>query len=78
MDPLFRTLIAAKIAPFAESYRPSSRGPYFSPKFGQSPDAISSAKRGHFGDTWIVQDPPKILGESWAIYRRMGGPYFEL
>ena len=74
---LFRTLISAKNAPFSASRRPSSSGPDFYQKFGQSAAAISSQKLGHFGDTWIVQDFPKILGGSWAIYRRLGRSYFE-
>ena len=76
-ETLFRTLIAAKDAPFSAPFRPSPRCPDFYPEFGQSPDAISSQKRCHFGDTWISRDFPKILGESWAIYRSSRIPYFE-
>ena len=62
-DALFGTLIAAKDAPFLASFRPSARCPYFYPKFGQSSAAIGSGKWGHFGDTWIARDFPKIFGK---------------
>ena len=76
-ETLSRTLIAAKNSPFSASFRQSPRGPDFYPKFGQFPAAISSEKRGHFGDTWIARDFPKILEKSWAIYRISRIPYFE-
>ena len=64
VETLFRTLIGGKNAPFPAPLRPSSRGPDFYPKFGRSPSAISSKERGHFGDTWITRDFPKILEKS--------------
>ena len=74
---LFRTLIAAKNAPFSELLRSPSRGADFYPISGQSAAAISSQKLGHFGDTWIDHDFPKILGKARAIYHHLGRPYFE-
>ena len=44
---LYRTLIEAKNAPFSASFRSSSSGRDFYPKFGQSPAAISPQKRAN-------------------------------
>ena len=63
VETLFRSLIVAKDSPFSASFRPSSRRPDFYPEFGQSSAAISSRKRGHFGDTWIAHDFPKLLDD---------------
>ena len=75
-ETLFRTLTVAKNAPFSVSPMPSSRRPDFYPKFGQSPAVISSQKWGHFGDTWIALDFPKILGKSGGNLSPSGGALF--
>ena len=62
-EALFGTLIADKDSTFSASPRPSTHCPYFYPKFGQSSDAIGSGKWGHFGDTWVARDFPKIFGK---------------
>ena len=72
----FGNLIAAKDAPFWASLRPSPEALNFYPKFGQPPAAIIW-KRGHFGDTWIAHDFPKILGKSWTIPHRLRMPHFK-
>ena len=76
-ETLFRTLIAAKNSPFSVSFPPSSSGPDFYPKWGQSSAAISSQKRGHFGDTWTGREFRKISEKSLAAYHDPGRPYFE-
>ena len=76
-EVLFRNLISDKNSPFSASFLTFSRGADFYPKFGQPSAAISSKKRGHIGDTWVVQDPPKFSDKSWKIYHRLGRPYFE-
>ena len=38
---------------------------------------ISSRKWGHFGDTWIAQDFPKISEKSRVIYHHLGRGYSE-
>ena len=49
----------------------------FLPKFGQSSDAISSGKGGHFGDSWAPRDFPGISGNAGGIFRNLARPYFE-
>ena len=63
-ETIFRTLIAAKESPFSAPFGYFPRGPDFYPKFGKTSYAIISQQRGHFGDTWVGQDFPKILGKS--------------
>ena len=77
-DAIFRTLIADTNSQLLASFQPPARGPDFYPKFGQPLALIRWRKRGHFGDTWIAHDPPKILGQSWAISHRARRLYFEL
>ena len=74
-ESLFGALIAAKNAPFSASFRQSRL--IFTQNLTNPQMRLDPNKRGHFGDTWISQDPPKILEKSRAIYRHLGGPYFE-
>ena len=73
---LFGTLIEAKNAPF----RNHSGHPPAALIFTQNsdnPQMRLARKKGHYGDTWISQDPPNISEKSWTIYRHMGGGYSE-
>ena len=42
-----------------------------------NPQLRLAREKGHFRDTWIFHDIPKILGGSRGIYRNLGSPYFE-
>ena len=69
-ETLFRTLIAAKNAPFSASFRPSPRGPDFYPKFGQSSAAISSGR----GVILATHGFPMIFLKFWKIMDNLSPP----
>ena len=67
---LFRPIIAAKDSPFSAAFSAHPPGgAIFAPNF--------LTKGGHFGDSWIAHDFPKILEKSWTIRHRLTRPYFE-